>query len=406
MGSSSSSSPPSRRDVLCTIGSAIAAAALTSCSHSSHPSSSAAPDPSGSSAAPPPPPPPSTRPKPGEITLPAGATMPTRKLGHTGATVSILGIGGAHMGSAKTEQEGIRIVREAIDHGVTFLDNCWDYNSGRSQTWMGKALRDGYRDRAFLMTKLDGRSADAATKQLDQSLRALQTDHVDLLQIHEIIRMEDAERFFAPGGAIEAFIAAQRAGKTRFLGFTGHKSPEIHKHTRHGGGARLPLRCGAVAAQRDGSALRQLPEGGAPDPGTRRNRCARHEAARERRHSRRRRRERERVPAIRDEPSDVRGDHRMRLDRRPRRRRSTRRSRSSRCRRSRWTLSLVARRTSRSRASSSRTRPPRASTRRRSTRSGSRRRGSDRVERSSATLLQRRLRPRRGAHGHHSVQPR
>ncbi|MDP9037460.1 MAG: aldo/keto reductase [Myxococcota bacterium] len=155
--------------------------------------------------------------------------MPTRRLGNTGVDVSLLGIGGFHIG-VPSEQEGIRIIREAIDHGVTFLDNCWDYNEGNSEIRMGKALRDGYRERAFLMTKLDGRTADAASKQLEQSLRRLQTDHIDLVQIHETIRMDDPERVFAKGGAIEALVEAKRQGKIRFIGFTGHKSPTIHKH--------------------------------------------------------------------------------------------------------------------------------------------------------------------------------
>ncbi len=155
--------------------------------------------------------------------------MPMRRLGNTGVEVSLLGIGGFHIGLPE-EPEGIRIVREAIDHGVTFLDNCWDYNEGKSEIRMGKALRDGYRERVFLMTKLDGRTADAATKQLEQSLRRLQTDRLDLVQIHETIRMTDPDRVFAPGGAIEALVEAKRQGKLRFIGFTGHKSPAIHKH--------------------------------------------------------------------------------------------------------------------------------------------------------------------------------
>lgn len=138
-----------------------------------------------------------------------------------------MGLGGAHLGPP-SESDAIRIVHEAMDHGLTFLDNCWDYNGGESEVRMGKALRGGYRDRAFLMTKLDGRTADAAAAQLDQSLRRLQTDHVDLLQIHEVIRTTDPERVFAPGGAIEALVRARDAGKTRFIGFTGHKSPAIH----------------------------------------------------------------------------------------------------------------------------------------------------------------------------------
>jgi len=108
------------------------------------------------------------------------------------------------------------------------LDNCWDYNGGASEIRMGKALRDGYRDKAFLMTKIDGRDKATAAKQIDESLQRLQTDHVDLMQFHEIIRMDDPDRIFAEGGAMEAMLAAQKAGKVRHIGFTGHKSPEIH----------------------------------------------------------------------------------------------------------------------------------------------------------------------------------
>jgi aryl-alcohol dehydrogenase-like predicted oxidoreductase len=144
--------------------------------------------------------------------------------------VSMLGLGGHHIGRPKDEKEGIRLIRMAIDGGITFLDNCWDYNGGKSEERMGKALRDGYRQRAFLMTKLDGRTADSTTKQLEQSLKRLQTDTIDLVQIHEVIRMEDADRVFAKGGSIEALQAAKKAGKLRFIGFTGHKDPAIHLH--------------------------------------------------------------------------------------------------------------------------------------------------------------------------------
>jgi aryl-alcohol dehydrogenase-like predicted oxidoreductase len=158
---------------------------------------------------------------------PPDAPMPMRRLGRTGVEISLMGIGGAHLGPP-SERDAIRIVQEAMDRGVTFLDNSWDYNGGESERRMGKALRGGYRDKAFLMTKLDGRTAQAAAEQLDQSLRRLQTDHVDLLQIHEVIRDSDPARVFAAGGAIEAFIKAREAGKTRFIGFTGHKSPRMH----------------------------------------------------------------------------------------------------------------------------------------------------------------------------------
>ena len=162
----------------------------------------------------------------------AGAGAPAvqrRTLGRTGEQVSILGVGGYHLG-VPTEQEAIRIVRTALDSGMNFLDNCWDYNGGISEERMGKALRDGYRQKAFLMTKIDGRDGKTASKQLDQSLTRLQTDHLDLLQFHEVIRMDDPERIFAAGGAMEIVMKARAAGKLRYIGFTGHKSPYIHKH--------------------------------------------------------------------------------------------------------------------------------------------------------------------------------
>jgi aryl-alcohol dehydrogenase-like predicted oxidoreductase len=157
--------------------------------------------------------------------------MPYRVLGHTGEKVSLLGIGGAHIGEARVpEAVGIQIVRAALDAGVTFLDNAWDYNDGRSELRMGQALRDGYRAKAFLMTKTDGRDAGTATAQLDESLRRLQTDHVDLIQLHDIHAAAEAEQIFGPGGAIEGLVAARKAGKTRYIGFTGHKDPAFHLH--------------------------------------------------------------------------------------------------------------------------------------------------------------------------------
>jgi predicted aldo/keto reductase-like oxidoreductase len=159
----------------------------------------------------------------------ADSDFPRRTLGHTGQQVSILGVGGFHLGMP-SEQEAISIVRAALDNGMNFLDNSWDYNNGISEERMGKALRDGYRQRAFLMTKIDGRDAKTASDQLNQSLQRLQTDHVDLLQFHEVIRMDDAERIFAANGAMEAVVKARDAGKLRYIGFTGHKSPYIHKH--------------------------------------------------------------------------------------------------------------------------------------------------------------------------------
>jgi predicted aldo/keto reductase-like oxidoreductase len=159
----------------------------------------------------------------------SGRDVPRRTLGRTGEKVSIVGIGGYHLGGPNvTEAESIRIVRTGIDGGINFLDNCWDYNGGISEIRMGKGLRDGYREKVFLMTKLDGRNATAAAEQLDDSLRRLQTDRIDLIQFHEIIRNSDSQLIFAPGGAIEAMLKARQAGKVRYIGFTGHKSPEIH----------------------------------------------------------------------------------------------------------------------------------------------------------------------------------
>ena len=154
--------------------------------------------------------------------------VPYRTLGRTGEKVSMVGLGGYHIGSQSDEQESIRIVRTALDHGVNFLDNCWDYNGGASEIRMGKALLDGYRKKAFLMSKIDGRTRKVAALQIDESLRRLQTDHIDLLQFHEIIRATDPERIFAAGGGMEAMLEAKKAGKVRYIGFTGHKSPDIH----------------------------------------------------------------------------------------------------------------------------------------------------------------------------------
>src|SRR5207302_1527916 len=159
----------------------------------------------------------------------ADAPIPRRTLGRTGEKVSIIGIGGYHMGAPSVdEQEGIRIIRSALDNGVNFLDNCWDYNDGQSEVRMGKALRDGYRQKAFLMTKIDGQTKKAATQQLEESLRRLQTDHIDLLQFHEVIRETDPARILGAGGSLEAAVEAKKQGKIRYIGFTGHKSPDIH----------------------------------------------------------------------------------------------------------------------------------------------------------------------------------
>jgi predicted aldo/keto reductase-like oxidoreductase len=152
-----------------------------------------------------------------------------RKLGSTGERVSAIGLGGYHIG-VPAENDGIRLIRTALDRGITFLDNSCDYHDGGSEICMGKALKGGYRGRAFLMTKYNGRTAKAAAEQINESLRRLQVDHIDLIQLHENIRMTDADRYFAPDGAHEAVMAAKKAGKVRYVGFTGHKDPAIHLH--------------------------------------------------------------------------------------------------------------------------------------------------------------------------------
>lgn len=156
----------------------------------------------------------------------AQGSIPRRDLGKTGVKVSMIGLGGAHIGKPD-EAVAIRIMHRAIEHGLTFFDNSWDYNGGESERRMGKALQDR-RDKVFLMTKFDGRTKAAAAAQIDESLRRLRTDHVDLMQVHEVIRHEDPANVFGKGGAIEALMEAKKAGKVRFVGFTGHKSPAIH----------------------------------------------------------------------------------------------------------------------------------------------------------------------------------
>jgi predicted aldo/keto reductase-like oxidoreductase len=154
--------------------------------------------------------------------------VPYRTLGNTGEKVSCVGLGGYHIGMQSDAQESIRIIRTALDEGINFLDNCWDYNGGESEIRMGKALRDGYRQKAFLMTKIDGRTKKGSARQIDESLRRLLTDRIDLLQFHEVIRDTDPDRIFAVSGGMEAVVEAREKGKIRYIGFTGHKSPEIH----------------------------------------------------------------------------------------------------------------------------------------------------------------------------------
>src|SRR5450432_3149281 len=155
--------------------------------------------------------------------------MVYRDFGKTGEKISAIGLGGFHLGKPPVDEAGaIRLVRASIDRGITFMDNSWDYNEGQSEVRMGKALKDGYREKVFLMTKIDGRTKEVAARQIETSLERLQTDHIDLVQHHEIIRFDDPDRIFAEAGANEAVVAAQKAGKIRYIGFTGHKDPHIH----------------------------------------------------------------------------------------------------------------------------------------------------------------------------------
>jgi aryl-alcohol dehydrogenase-like predicted oxidoreductase len=158
-----------------------------------------------------------------------GGSMIYRTLGRTGERVSAIGMGGFHIGQPKlTDDDSVKLIRAAIDGGINFMDNSWDYNKGQSEVRMGNALKDGYRQKVFLMTKLDGRTKEEATKQINESLQRLQTDHLDLIQHHEIIRFDDPDRIFAENGAHEAVLEAKKAGKVRYIGFTGHKDPHIH----------------------------------------------------------------------------------------------------------------------------------------------------------------------------------
>jgi len=158
--------------------------------------------------------------------------MVYRTLGRTGEQVSAIGMGGFHLGQhGLSEDDSIRLIRSAIDRGITFMDNSWDYNEGQSEIRMGKALKDGYRQKVFLMTKIDGRTKETAERQIETCLERLQTDHIDLVQHHEVIRFDDPDRIFAEGGAMEAVVQAKKAGKVRYIGFTGHKDPHIHLYT-------------------------------------------------------------------------------------------------------------------------------------------------------------------------------
>lgn len=172
-----------------------------------------------------------------------------RNLGKTGEKVSAIGLGGHHIGRPKDPKEGIRIIRSAIDRGITFMDNCWDYHNGESERRMGEALRDGYRQKVFLMTKFDGRTKAATARQIEESLKRLETETIDLMQYHENIRMEDPDRFFASDGPLEALLEAKKAGKIRYIGFTGHKDPVVYlrmlelaaAHSFHFDACQMPL---------------------------------------------------------------------------------------------------------------------------------------------------------------------
>ena len=180
---------------------------------------------------------------------PKSTGMIYRTLGKTGEKVSALGLGGYHIGTLSDTAEGVRIVRSAIDRGVTFMDNCWDYYDGESERRMGLALRDGYRQKVFLMTKFDGRTRESTARQIHESLKRLRTDTIDLIQYHENIRLEDPDRFFASGGPLEALVEALKAGKIRYIGFTGHKDPLVHlrmldvaaAHNFHFDACQMPL---------------------------------------------------------------------------------------------------------------------------------------------------------------------
>jgi aryl-alcohol dehydrogenase-like predicted oxidoreductase len=183
-----------------------------------------------------------------ETTNTGAESIPRRLLGHTGPQLSVLGIGGYHLGTLGSADEATRLVHEALDVGINFFDNAWEYNQGRSEEFMGKALQ-GRRDKAFLMTKVctHGRGKDVAMQQLEQSLKRLRTDHLDLWQIHEVIYYNDPDLHFANGGVVEALDLAKQQGKVRYVGFTGHKHPSIHlrmlEHNYPFDTVQMPLNC-------------------------------------------------------------------------------------------------------------------------------------------------------------------
>ena len=183
------------------------------------------------------------------VTRPQSPDMQYRQLGTTGETVSCIGMGGFHLGKQKEQSESVALVHAGIEHGITFFDNSWDYNDGISEIRVGQALKNGYRQKVFVMTKIDGRTKEEYNKQLEQSMGRLGVDMIDLVQFHEVIRMEDPDRIFAPGGALEAAVAARQAGKIRYIGFTGHKDPAVHlrmlemaqKHNFHFDTVQMPI---------------------------------------------------------------------------------------------------------------------------------------------------------------------
>ena len=191
--------------------------------------------------------------------------IPQRQLGTAGVFVSALGLGGYHLAMAGSEREGIRIVHAAIDAGVTFMDNAWEYHDGKSERIMGKALADR-RDRVFLMTKVctHGRGRREAMRQLEQSLRRLKTDYLDLWQIHECVYYNDPDRHFMRGGVVDALGEAKRQGKVRFVGFTGHKDPRIHlamlAHDYPFDTCQLPLNCFDASFEEHSFERQVLPE--------------------------------------------------------------------------------------------------------------------------------------------------
>lgn len=186
--------------------------------------------------------------QPAEAPFTNTGRIPRKALGKTGVQVSAIGLGGYHLGTVKTQDEATRIVQEAIDAGVNFFDNAWEYNEGRSEEFMGKAF-EGKRDQIFLMTKVctHGRDKTVAMRQLEESLKRLKTDHLDLWQVHEVVYWNDPERHYAKGGVLEALDEAKTQGKVRYVGFTGHKNPLIHLDMLKRGypfdTVQMPLNC-------------------------------------------------------------------------------------------------------------------------------------------------------------------